>query len=874
MYIPTSTYRVQLHKDFNLNNLQQILDYLRRLGISTIYASPLTQAEKGSQHGYDVVDPQRINPEIGTETELTAIHDFMQEHQMGWLQDIVPNHMAFSMENGWLYDVLARGNISEFYSFFDIIPENPFPGGEQIMVPFLGKELEACLDARGISLAMSDKGFEFCYADALYPVSIFSYNWICGMAGSLSTPLLSWSKKLESFALLPYDQWNRFKPALIAEVRDNPRSRAMLDEYVEQINQDRSLLRALLSFQHYRLCSWRESRHRMNYRRFFAINSLICLQMEDENVFDVYHQYLRSLYDRGLIQGLRIDHIDGLARPGEYVQRLRNVFGDDCYLADEKILQSDELPLPGWPLQGTTGYDFLGFENQLLLDNGGRQKLQQYYKENYSAVAYDSIVFEKKYAFLKAQFGGEQDNLLRLLQTLFPEVNGLCTLVDLKEAMAILLAAFPVYRIYPEEFPLSDTDRKYVHLAFERAITKRETLRPVFNWLKTLFDADKDQVRRQAFIERWSQFTAPLAAKGTEDTVFYRYNPLISLNEVGDSPGRENIDAAEFHRLMQERHLLQPLAMNASSTHDTKRGEDNRLRINMLTVYAGEWIACVENWKKENEGLLIYQGQRRMPSKRDEYLIYQALVGAYGGDEFAKRFQDYLLKAIREANTDTSYDAPDEAYESACHRFVAGLLAPDSIFLQHFIPFHQQIAATARRFSLSQTVLKLLAPGIPDIYQGAECWDFSLVDPDNRRPVDFTFRLRMLECMEEAESKGWPAVQEWLDQQEVQGMQKMYFIKKLLHYRRDHPDLFSKGTYIPIIANTEWIAFMRQDAQTTLLVIAGLPCSSPANRKYPLGFSASAENILTGEILELNAEFDPAAMAAPYAASVFELRTS
>ena len=873
MYIPTATYRVQLHKDFNLKDLRQILDYLHRMGITTIYASPITKAEKGSQHGYDVVDPRLINPEIGTEEELMSIREFLNDHQMGWLQDIVPNHMAFSMENEWLSDVLARGNISEFYPFFDIIPENPFPGGEQIMVPFLGKELEACLEAREISLALSENGFEFRYADAAYPVSVFSYNWICGLAGTLSSPLLSWSKKLESFALLPYAQWSRFKPVVMAEPLGNPRSRAMLEEYIGMINQDPALLRKLLSFQHYRLCSWRESRHRMNYRRFFAINSLICLRMEDETVFDSYHQYVQTLYDRDLIQGLRIDHIDGLARPGEYITRLRTLFGDDCYIADEKILQVDELPLPDWSLQGTTGYDFLGFENQLLLDAGGRARLQQYYAENYSAVAYEPIVFEKKYAFLKAQFGGELDNLLRLLQTLFPEVNGLFAVSDMKEAMAILLAAFPVYRIYPEQFPLSDTDRKYTALAFDRAIAKREKLRPVFSWLKTLFEAEQDLENRRAFVGRWSQFTGPLAAKGTEDTVFYRYNPLISLNEVGDSPGRESMDAAEFHRLMQQRHLLQPLTMNASSTHDTKRGEDNRLRISMLTIFADEWISLVEKWSQENNSLLSYQGQRRMPSKRDEYMIYQALVGAYDGD-ILKRFQDYLLKAIREANTDTSYDAPDDAYESACHRFAAGLLEKESAFLEKFLPFHQRIAAAARRFSLSQTVLKLMAPGIPDIYQGAECWDLSLVDPDNRRPVDFAFRIRMLDCMEALEAKGWQFLQEWLAEQEAQGMMKMYFIKKLLAYRKDQPDLFSKGIYTPVIADAQWIGFVRQHAQTTLLVLAGLPSTMTTAKKYPVDFTGSAENILTGERMQINAEIDPAAMANPFAAAVFELRSS
>ncbi|HEY4206055.1 MAG TPA: alpha-amylase family glycosyl hydrolase, partial [Puia sp.] len=499
----SATYRIQLHKDFNFKSLKGILKYLHELGISTLYASPITRAIKGSQHGYDVTDPGSINPDIGTEQEMEKISNLLQNCKMTWVQDIVPNHMAFEVSNPWIRDVLEQGPGSIYYSFFDIEPGSSPLLGDKLMLPFLGSTLTECLLKREIKMDLAGGRFVIRYYQQEYPISTPSDAWV-----------------------------RRIRPDSTAE------------QIVAFFNDHISLLKELLDQQHYVLTHAHLATSHINYRRFFTINSLISLRMEDEQVFDAYHQKVHSWYQKGYIQGLRIDHIDGLAVPRQYIERLRNNFGNGCYIVAEKILAADE-PLPAdWSLQGTTGYEFLGMADQLFTDADGFHQLKNFYREHIvpGMPEYKALVFEKKHHYLLTYMGGELDNLVRRASP--PEADR----ERFRNALAIFMSSFPVYRLYPETTPGSPHP-------------------DITGPLSAVGELDRallqDALNDPAFLSRVMQFTGPLAAKGVEDTIFYDYNPLIGRNEVGDSPSVDGLAAMEFHGKMILRQQATPLSMNA-----------------------------------------------------------------------------------------------------------------------------------------------------------------------------------------------------------------------------------------------------------------------------------------------------------------------
>ncbi len=869
MYIPTATYRIQLSHGFGFSQLSDILPYLYELGISTIYASPVTRAIPGSDHGYDVINPLEINPEIGTPDAWETITSFLRDHNMGWLQDIVPNHMAYAIDNPWIYDVLERGRHSDFYSFFDIIPQLAPPSAinrpapNQIMLPFLEKELNDCLNDGDIQLGFGEDGFFFRHKTKVYPVAISTYNWICAVIPELYLPLLAWADKTGSFSMLPWQRWIYFRKRMFNEIWNSPRLRGMIGSYCKYINQDPHLLEELLSFQHYELCSFKKSFSKMNYRRFFAVNSLICLRMEDENVFNNWHPLLFSLYNQGLIQGFRVDHIDGLFDPSGYLKRLRALVGADAFIITEKILQENEDIIPSWPVQGTTGYDFLSFVNQLLTDHSGKQKLLDYFRKHISNEAYGSLVFDKKWAFLNSHLKGELNNLMRWLSPLISEKETILSSGQIKEALAALMASFPIYRIYPDQLPLSETDQHWVDKAFAKAAVTAPASGEALHWLRPIFKTNpEDKFAKEVlyFLRRFAQYTAPLAAKGTEDTAFYNYNVLIGHNEVGDSPVHSIINAGKFHELMKERQQKAALSLNATSTHDTKRGEDNRLRINLISLFADEWIRLIEEWKLLNGLFICVNDNRRAPSANDEYLIYQALAGAIPEDRrismsFRKRFAAYLTKALREEKQDTSWEAPNEIYEKACHHFVSQILSPAHNFLSSFLPFVNLIISRERVFSLTQTLLKLTAPGIPDIYQGSGLWDLSLVDPDNRLPVDFEFRKKMMDTIISKEKEG--SVLTYTREQQEAGANKLFLIRKILHFRRDHPEIFHTGQYIPVVGTVAHIGYIRTCHDRRLLILAPLPSTVEEHLLRGVsGIQGRWENLLTGQEMEMADSID------------------
>jgi len=847
MHIPTSTYRIQLNDAFTFSDLAAIIGYLHELGISTVYASPITTAVKGSQHGYDVADALSLNPEIGTEQQLKSLADTLDGYNMSWLQDIVPNHMAYDVSNPWLFDVLERGKDSIYYRYFDIMA-----GGtgderdERLMAPFLGNDLSVCLDKSEISLQFTGHGFFLRYYDKDYPVGAGLYHWICGSGSTLP------GKTLKSDPAT----WAATKSEWLREMRADPKMKGSIAARVALINSQRPLLEQLLQNQHYLLTNAREAAACINYRRFFTINGLICLRMEEKEVFDAWHRTLYRWHEKGWIDGLRVDHIDGLADPKGYLQRIRQRFGH-CYLVAEKILTGQERLPDDWPLEGTTGYDFLAAASQVLTcPEGSRALLNFYLKNIINLDNYETIIYERKLNFLFKYMGGEMEQLLRLLDELpSPGTTGLDR-HRLREALAVWMSSFPVYRAYPDAQGVSPADRTIFVTSLEAAKDRRPDLLPGLDFLAGLGDYDDSETGRQRFqfLGRLMQWTGPLAAKGIEDTTFYIYNPYIAHCEVGDSPGIAGIPADEFHRRMQERHSRWPHTLNATTTHDTKRGEDSRIRLSFLSSIPREWMNAVTQWRQLNAGLVQPVAGRPAPSPNDEYLIYQSLLGGFPEDgivtdDFRQRVAGWLLKALREAKTETNYDTPDEAYERQCQEFVISLLRPDSSFLSTFTPFALDVIRRCRVYCLSQLMLKLTAPGIPDIYQGSELWDLSFVDPDNRRPVNFGLRADLLRQIKSAEGQGTSAVFDLLCLHRDRGIEKLFLLYRVLNCRRQQPVLFADGEYIPVPCEGPMLAYLRRHGNDWALV--GVPLLSaheviPVKLKLPAEAPSIWTDVFTG----------------------------
>ncbi|MDO6434552.1 malto-oligosyltrehalose synthase [Flavitalea sp. BT771] len=799
---PASTYRIQLHEGFNFRQLEGIIPYLHDIGISCIYASPITRAIKGSQHGYDVTDPQVISPEIGTEEELAQITALLKKYEMTWVQDIVPNHMAYESTNAWVRDVLEKGKASPYYSFFDLEPGSSTLLGNKIMVPFLGSTLTECLQKKELRLDFTGERFVLRYYQQEYPVAISSYQWICTVRPGCPPSLLKAIDALEQEPCHHGDDPNpaaAFPAPADLPMSFDEESLAFIHAQVAFFNGHASLLKELMDLQHYVLTHAHLAATFINYRRFFTVNSLICLRMEDEHVFDTYHRQLRCWYDKGYIQGLRVDHIDGLAAPDQYIRRLRQTFGNDCYIVAEKILAAEEQVPAAWQLQGTTGYDFLAAAGALFTDPDGFHQIISFYRENIVAdmPAYGTLAFEKKRHFLLTYMGGELDNLVRRAGV--AEANK----DRFRNALAIFMSSFPVYRLYPDTG--GDPNLPDLSAPLE-AVPEND--RPLL----------QAALANGSFLARLMQFTGPLAAKGIEDTLFYVYDPLIARNEVGDSPDVISLSPAAFHQKMALRQKTWPHSMNAGTTHDTKRGEDSRIRLCWLSSTPDEWIAAVTKWQEINKPGI---------QPNDEYFIYQSLLGGIPPDlvitdVFRQRFHGMLTKALREAGTVTRWDAPDESYEKKCHAFLDAILDTESRFMEDFIPFAYKCMHESARFAIAQLLLRLTAPGVPDIYQGADGWELSFVDPDNRRPVDYDLRRQMLKDIQEHEQKGNEAVLDYVNARQTSGAAKLYTIYRTLAWRSRHRSVFEKGAYIPVDIAGPHLAYIRRHQEDWVLVIVPL----------------------------------------------------
>jgi len=865
MYIPSSTYRLQLHAGFQFSDVTNIISYLQKLGISTVYASPFFKARKGSTHGYDVTNPHQVNPEIGALEEFEQIVDILQKHDMGWLQDIVPNHMVFSTENPWVLDLLEKGKNSAYYHHFDINWQHPDPQHRgKVMMPFLGSTLGEVIKNREINLGLGASGLHFAYYDNHFPASIDTYFRILSPVlekvneHKEAAEFHSLLQGLQNIEATVQKDGQPYKKQLFALVQQHQHLQEIIQNHLDSVNNEPETLQALLDAQHFRLAYWKETEHTINYRRFFTVNDLICLNMNREAVFEDYHRFIGELIEKNMVQGLRVDHIDGLLDPVNYLQKLREFAGDNTYLVVEKILEHDETLPEEWPIQGTTGYDFLAMVNRLLTNSQRAEKLVDFYQTIHAQqYDYEELVYLKKMFILLHRMGGELDNLLHLAQELNlvrPGENP----DTFRQALAYFLASFPVYRVYGNQLPFSAYDVKIIEEAFELAETKAAHLAEPLGHLRKIFDgkAENDEAQNRDklyFVMRCQQLTGPLAAKGAEDTAFYIYNWLISQSEVGSSPDEElGMTAAQFHQRMQSRPLH---TMNTTATHDTKRGEDARARINVLTGLPNDWAKQMSQWQEINQKHKAIGHSGWIPDANDEYFIYQSLVGTYPlhispeADNYASRFEDYMLKAIREAKVHTSWADPQETYEQAVTHFVQSILQ-DEEFLNGFLPFVRKIARLAVTYSLGQTLLKITTPGVPDIYQGCEYWDLSMVDPDNRRPVDYADRQRKLENLEKSfEEKPVDLIQQLSNNMEQPDI-KMFLLWRALNERKRHEQLFKKGEYVPLKTGgkhaSHVLAFMRQYKNQRMITVIPLNIIAllEKGRYLPIGEQAWKDTYL------------------------------
>ncbi|CAN5287837.1 malto-oligosyltrehalose synthase [soil metagenome] len=788
---PDTTYRLQLSPNFTFNDLDRILDYLDDLGISTIYSAPFFQAREGSMHGYDVINPLAINGEIGDLDEFREICKRLHIKEMTWLQDIVPNHMAFDSKNPWLRDIFELGPLSRFYNFFDINWE--FKGLHKVMAPFLGDCLEAVLDRNEMELHLDEQGIFLKYFENLYPLSMKTYEKILAEAGN-SKWLTSIKDNEENI-----EQWREIKRAFLLDIAQNQESREKINKALAEINISKARVKEILDLQYFLPTHWQQTEKEINYRRFFTINGLICLKMEDPVVFETYHLFIKELVEEVFINGLRIDHIDGLFDPEAYLIQLRKVFGNDIYIIVEKILEADEKLPRHWPSQGTTGYDFLAHINHLFTQHSNEEHFTECYEHISPRMPdYETLVFQKKLFILKNRMGGELENLWSYLRK-----NNLLPAEDpseqvWKEALGAFLAAFPVYRVYPQKFPLKSRQVQIIDTAYHNAVEIAPQSIEELKCIRNLYvgKTDKEKDKALYFLKRCQQFSGPLTAKGVEDTSFYIYNRLVAHNEVGDSPHHFGIPIEVFHEKMQIKTRDFPLSLNATATHDTKRGEDGRMRLLVLSEIPEEWFSRVDQWREIN---LKYK-KNNIPDNNEEYFIYQTLISGMPFNEeedFLERTFEYLQKVLREAKVHSNWANPSENYENDVFQFVKNIYSCEE-FRKSFDPFHKKVAGLGAIKSLGQSLIKITAPGIPDIYQGTELWDFSYVDPDNRRPVDYGLRMNYMADFRSFSSSNIKKKLNSLKGNFKTGKIKMFTIYKALSQRRKDKDIYQKGDYIPL----------------------------------------------------------------------------
>lgn len=872
--IPLATYRIQLSKDFGFLQAAEILPYLQSLGITHVYASPYLRARPGSPHGYDIIDHGAINPELGSHEDYRVFLEALHRHGMYQILDMVPNHMGVGSDNQWWMDVLENGRLSNFAEFFDISWE-PLKQElrNKVLLPVLGDRYGSVLEEGDLKLTFDAAGgrFSIRYHDHVFPVDPVSYPFILQWdVGRLEAWLDTSDPRYQNFRTLmdALGQLSRFDPGdadqrqarllhqenyklqLARLCAECPEIHRFIHENLFVFNGEKGvprsfdLLHQLLEVQNYRLAYWRVASDEINYRRFFDINDLACLRMEDPKVFEATHQLVLELIQKGEIHGLRIDHPDGLFDPGKYFLQLQEAVGGPArmtprkraaapgeeggvvplslYVVVEKILADGEGLRKEWPIHGTTGYEFANLVNGLFVCRKNSRAMDRaYHRFVGKKFSFEQLAYESKKLIMKTAMAGELNVLAHLLDRISESNRHYrdFTLTNQREALTEVVACFPVYRTYVRGFDVAPEDREYVRCAIAeaRARSRAEDL-SIYDFIYEVLlrelkvqDSDAFQEALARFAMKVQQYTAPVMAKGIEDTAFYIYNRLVSLNEVGGEPTHFGVSIEDFHLANGARLRNWPHGMLSTSTHDSKRSEDVRARINVLSEIPEEWQARLRAWNKIMISRQKGSKEPAVPDLNDQYGIYQNLVGSFPlegnvGDAlegYAARMERYAIKAVREAKVNSSWITPNEAYEAAVTGFVRQLLythGPND-FLDDFVPFCRRVAHFGMLNSLSQTLLKLTVPGVPDLYQGNEIWRHCLVDPDNRRPVDFHHRRRLLDELRrsfESHGEDRKALISSIVRNLEDGRAKLLVTWKTLALRREMTSLFQEGSYEPL----------------------------------------------------------------------------
>jgi (1->4)-alpha-D-glucan 1-alpha-D-glucosylmutase len=892
--IPGATYRLQLNRDLRFTDVQKLVPYFYRLGITDLYVSPFLKARRGSLHGYDVVDHTAINPEIGNDEELAGLTATLASSGMGLIADVVPNHMGIDDEaNRWWWDVLENGPSSPYAKFFDIDWTPPKEDlADKVLLPILGDQYGKVLENGEIQLRFEIGAFVIAYYERRFPVAPRSAVAILGPACEQVRALLDakdpylveMESIITSLSVLPPRTESdpeqvrvRLREKEVAKRRlgdlteASETVRQAIEQTVATINgrrgepQSFDQLEGLLAHQAYRLSYWRVATDEINYRRFFDVNHLAAIRVEEPEVFDAVHEVVLRLLGAGQVTGLRIDHPDGLFDPAQYfldvqsacrrlllpsmdadVQASADMTERPCYLIVEKILVREERLRPEWAVHGTTGYEFLNLLNGLFVDSAAERQFHALYARlTGQPFRFGDIAYQSKKLILDATMSAELHVLARRLDRISEQHRWSrdFTLFSLQEALTEVIACFPVYRSYIRAATnlVSDKDRRDILAAIRTAKRRNPAVsESIFDFIASVLLlqdpeglGEAERAERRDFVMRFQQITGPVMAKGLEDTSFYRAYPLASLNEVGGNPERFGVAVDTFHQHNAERQAQWPSTMLTTSTHDTKRSEDVRARINVLSEVPRDWERALQHWQALNRDKKHVVEGSEVPGANEEYLLYQTLVGVWplqpmdekAYEHFVSRLERYMEKALKEAKLHTSWINPHEAYDQAVRQFVRDILSPalDNRFIEDFLRFQNRVAQAGMWNALSQTLLKLTSPGVPDVYQGNELWDLSLVDPDNRQAVDFSQRTTLLEALQERERTGLASLLRELIAQRADGRIKLYVTYKTLGFRRAQRELFERGSYHPLTVLGERaqhvIAYVRRLEQRWVLVV-------------------------------------------------------
>ena len=881
--IPTCTYRLQFNRWFTFSQAREIVSYLHALGVSDVYASPYFQASPDSLHGYDITDHNKLNTAIGSRADCDAWIAELHAHSMGQILDFVPNHVGIAPagagRNEWWMDVLENGPSSSYAPYFDIEWQpRKFDLRDKVLLPILSDQYGRVLERGELKVRYEEGTFYLFYGERRLPIAPGTYRYVLKIAlknladqknedfyaelQSILTALEYLPKRTETDPKRIAERIREkeiIKRRLERRCAEAPQVQQAIDKALAQINgkagdpRSFDLLDELLNAQSYRLASWRVAAEEINYRRFFDVNDLAAIRVELPQVFDAVHLLTLDLVSAGEVTGLRIDHPDGLYLPREYFEKLQQRCskalgiglpkdGRAIYMVAEKILTGSETLPKEWPVHGTTGYDFANEVTQLLVDSSAETAITRtFHRFIGHSVPFGHLLYAKKLQVMKLALANDVDVLGNMLDRLSEQNRWYrdFTLEALSRTVRETIACFPVYRTYvaPDQ-PVNDEDRQII----ERAIAAAKRRNPgmdesIFNYLCDVlllrFPPNLNAAERAAhthFVLKFQQATGPIMAKGLEDTVFYIYNRLTALNEVGGEPQQFGSSVETFHDRNLDRQRDWPTTLLATSTHDTKRAEDVRARIVAISEVPELWRRSLQRWRAVNRRWKRMINDLEAPDANEEYLLYQILLGTWpvqanGEPEslpapgYVDRIQAYMDKALHEAKINTSWIQPNEEWDTAMRDFIAKILnaSPRDKFFPIFLPVAQEIARLGAINSLAQTLLKLTSPGVPDIYQGNEIWDYSLVDPDNRRPVDYQLRQRMLD--ELATARPDELIPTWPD-----GRIKMFLTQRLLRFRREHPDLFERGEYLPSQASGTFaeccVSFARRFENKWIVVIA------------------------------------------------------